>query len=248
MIYVNGIPATIGNFLTGAFILPISYKISRQVSLKKDLDKARIENQILHRTDMLAHISHDLRTPLTRLKLQVAIIKKQELVRDMDKNLDEMDNLIRGYLNFAKEEGNELSTRFDLMTLAKESVRLINDPRLAIKSNTESIIVNLKKDAIKRVLKNLITNAQKYCTSKIILGMYKKSSENFIITIDDDGPGINPKDYQQAFKPFNKLNSDKEGFGLGLSIIKSIILSHGGNIKLAKSELGGLRVIIRIPL
>ena len=209
--------------------------------------KQRIERQINYRVEMLAHISHDLRTPLTRLKLHISLLHNYEATKEMQKDVQEMENLIVGYLNFAKEEGNEIASEFDICKELKELVIDYNNPKIRTRFQVNSLVVNMKKAAIKRSVKNLLNNALKHCNKHVKITV-NKQGKNLYITVDDDGPGI-PKDkHKLVFKPFYKINMGSEGFGLGLAIVKNIIYIHGGKLRLENSPLGGLRVVARLPL
>lgn len=209
--------------------------------------KQRIERQINYRAEMLAHISHDLRTPLTRLKLHISLLHNHEATKEMQRDVKEMENLIIGYLNFAKEEGNEPAMEFNICKELKDLIIDYNNTKIHTKFQINSLVVNMKKEAIKRAVKNLLNNALKYCNKRIKVTT-NKLGKNFYITIDDDGSGIPEDKHKMVFKPFYKLNPESEGFGLGLAIVKNIIYIHGGKLRLDTSPLGGLRVIIRLPL
>lgn len=209
--------------------------------------KERIERQISYRTDLLAHISHDLRTPLTRIKLQLALLKEKKEAQLMEQDIFEMEKMIEGYITFAKEEGNESMVRFNVIDDIKNCLNKFRDNRIKLILPTSNPIISLKREAFKRVINNLLSNAQKYCKKKILVSAYF-SKTHFYFIVEDDGKGIAEKDYESVFAPFTKLNNKKDGFGLGLAIVKNIVLSHGGKIKLAASNLGGLKVSIRIPI
>ncbi len=209
--------------------------------------KARIERQIYYRTQLLAHISHDLRTPLTRMGLSTQFIENKEVCDDINTEIQLMQNIIDDYLNFAKEEGNESTKSFDLVAAIKNLVRVYNNQKINFVSKTESCMVTLKPHALDRAFNNLVDNALKFCKEKVQI-TFSLEQDYWYLNIDDDGKGI-PKDYyKKVFKPFYKLDKNSRGFGLGLAAVKSIIYSQGGKIKLAKSDLGGLRVIVKVPL
>lgn len=209
--------------------------------------KERMDRQINYRTEMLAHISHDLRTPLTRMRLLSALSNNKKLSADFDKNIIDMERLIHGYLEFAKEEGNEQPERFNFNEKFIQIINEFNNPNISYKVPSRKIIVSLRKQAIRRALINIISNSIKYAKQNIQI-VVKKSRGVLVIQVDDDGPGIEPSKYNLVFQPFSQLDKSVNGYGLGLAIVKTIILGHGGNIKLSKSTLGGLRVIIKIPL
>ncbi len=209
--------------------------------------KSRIERQIYYRTQLLAHISHDLRTPLTRMRLSTEFIDNKELALDLNYEIKLMENIIDEYLNFAKEEGNELIEKFDLVEVISKLVKTYNNPNIIFIVKTSKCVANLKPHAFKRAISNLLENALNFCNSKVKIEFSVKG-DHWYLYMDDDGVGIPKEFYKRVFKPFYKLDKDSKGFGLGLASVKSIIYGQGGKIKLAKSEMGGLRVIVKVPL
>ena len=209
--------------------------------------KNRIARQIQYRTDLLAHISHDLRTPLTRLKLQTALLNDKTQVAEMNKDIKEMEKMIDCYLNFAKEEGNEDISKTDIVKLISKVVQSYKDERVTLILKCKSHIFSFRNNAFKRAFQNILENALKYCKSKVVVKI-RKGAEHIYISVDDDGKGIPEDQYHKVFKPFYKINEKSSGFGLGLAIVKSVIYSHGGRIYLSKSELGGLKMKIKLPL
>jgi two-component system osmolarity sensor histidine kinase EnvZ len=209
--------------------------------------RKNIEKQISYRTELLAHIAHDLRTPITRIKLKLALVKKSEDADNINKNLNKIEDMIKSYLDFAKQEGNEEGKKCDLIKLIKDVVNSSNDKRINFRANQEVVEMHLKSVAMERALINVVGNAAKHTSTLIDINI--SSSENEVLMeIDDDGPGIAEENYKLAFEPFNKLNSTHEGgYGLGFAIAKNIIAAHGGKIYLAKNQYGGLRVIIKLP-
>ncbi len=207
----------------------------------------RIQRQIKHRTELLSHISHDLRTPLTRVKLAVAMLKDSKSSIEISKDIIDMEKLIESYLHFAKEEGNEDSQLMNVVEILKQITESTNDHRLELKIQSQFAFIYIKPHAFKRAITNLINNGLKYCKSRVVINI-KKFEDYISISISDDGKGIPKKYWKSIFKPFFKINPTSEGFGLGMAIVKTIIYNHGGHIKLARSQLGGLRVIIKLPL
>jgi two-component system osmolarity sensor histidine kinase EnvZ len=207
----------------------------------------RIKRQIQYRTELLSHISHDLRTPLTRIKLTLAMLNSTKNDEDLKSDIKEMEKLIDSYLNFAKEEGNEKSVSMEFIPYILSVVSNVRDERLKLCIHCEEAQVYFKPEAFKRALYNLINNALKHCKSKVSLSI-KVIDHHLNILIEDDGKGIDQKHWKHIFKPFYKIDKDSEGFGLGLAITKSIVYNHGGIIKLSKSKLGGLKVTIQIPI
>ena len=208
--------------------------------------RKNIERQIKYRTELLAHIAHDLRTPMTRIKLKLALLEKSEAIDNVSQNIDKMENMIKSYLDFAKQEGNEKNKKHDIIQIVKNAVDLFNDKRITFKADVENIEIYLKHNAIERALNNIIDNALKYTSTLVNISLFA-TEEKVFIHIDDDGPGIAEKDYKVVFEPFSKLpSSSQDGHGLGLTIAQNIVNAHGGKILLAKSKYSGLRVIIEL--
>jgi len=207
----------------------------------------RIKRQIQYRTELLSHISHDLRTPLTRIKLTLAMLESANNDVDLKADIQEMEKLIESYLDFAKEEGNELSSNMKFIPYLLEVVSNIRDKKLKVCIHCDEVLVYFKPEAFKRALYNLINNALTHCKSKVNLSI-KVIDHHLNILIEDDGPGIETIHFKHIFKPFYKIDKNSEGYGLGLAIAKSIVYNHGGLIKLDKSRLGGLKVTIKIPV
>jgi len=227
---------------------PSGAKEIRQAAYEFDKMRKRISVHLNQRSEMLSGISHDLRTPLTRLKLQIAMLKQQDQAKKMSEDIEEMERMLNEYLEFAshqKSEDTEMVNINNIIeTLAKNyDIKKIN---LKLEENTE---ISLRPNAFKRCLANLIDNGLTY--GKKIEIISKKTVSNLIIFVDDDGPGIPEKEHQNILKPFYRIDKsrsqNKSGVGLGLSITNDIIRSHGGNISFDKSPLGGLRAKISIP-
>ena len=208
--------------------------------------KARIERQIRHRTQLLAHISHDLKTPLTRIRLNTEFLKSNKSSDNIKIEIKLMENIVNEYLNFAKEDGNEDLIKINIVEQLKNLIISYNSPKILFKCNIEFCYVTLKSHALNRAMNNLIDNALKYCINTIKIKL-RVTSKYWFIFIDDDGLGIPSNHYKKVFQPFFKINKNSSGFGLGLAAVKSIIYNHGGKIKLSKSSLGGLRVMLKIP-
>ncbi len=221
----------------------------RQAGLEFDKMRKRILRHLNQRSEMLSGISHDLRTPLTRLKLQLSFIKDKELSEKMSSDIDEMENMLNEYLQFTSSTYLEKSETFDVSQLIKDLIDKFDNINIS-KEVPPRVYMNGKKNLIKRSLENIIGNSIKYA-EKINLELTKKNN-SILIMIDDDGPGIPEKEFNNVFKPFYKIDKSrgdsKSSVGLGLSITSDIIKSHGGNILLDKSPLKGLRVKIFLPL
>ncbi len=211
--------------------------------------RKRILRHLNQRSEMLSGISHDLRTPLTRIKLQMEIIKDKEVKRKLSDDIDEMEKMLNEYLQFSKSNFTEKNEKFDFSELIIFLVKKYNLKNIFIEKN-EKIIFTGRKNLIQRCLSNLIDNALKFGqTVKIHQFIQKK---NLIILVEDDGPGINESEFENVFKPFYKIdksrNKSKSSVGLGLSIASDIIRSHGGFIELSKSSMSGLKVKISLPI
>ena len=221
----------------------------RQAGHEFDKMRKRIERHLNQRTEMLSGISHDLRTPLTRMKLQLAFIKDKNLVNKLTEDINEMEKMLNEYLQFTSLSYVEKDELFNLSELVHEIINKYNNNNI-IQNLIPRIYLNGRKNLISRCLHNLIDNALKYA-NKVKVSLNKKNTNLFII-IDDDGPGISKDEYDNVFKPFYKIDKgradSKASVGLGLSIASDIIKSHGGNIKLEKSQMSGLRVKIFLPV
>ena len=221
----------------------------RQAGLEFDKMRKRIMRHLNQRSEMLSGISHDLRTPLTRLKLQLSFMKDIELSKKMSLDIDEMEKMLNEYLQFTSSSYLEKDETFDISELIKNTINNYDNSNISIKL-IPRVYMNGRKNLIKRSLNNIIDNSIKYA-DKINITLSKENN-NIIITIDDDGLGIPENEYQNVFKPFYKLaksrGDSRSSVGLGLSITSDIIKSHGGNIVLEKSSLNGLRVKVFLPL
>jgi two-component system osmolarity sensor histidine kinase EnvZ len=203
------------------------------------------------RTTMLAGVSHDLRTILTRFKLEMALLGDSPEVEAMKKDIDEMARMLEAYLAFARGDTGEQSEPTDMAAVLEE---LKTDVERQGDKATVAFhgipIVTVRPAAFKRCLANLVTNAARFASSISITGF--RDHRWLTITIDDDGPGIPAKMREEVFKPFLRLddarNQDEGGTGLGLAIARDIARSHGGDISLGDSPLGGLRATVKIPV
>ena len=211
--------------------------------------RKRITIQLHQRSEMLSGISHDLRTPLTRLKLQLSFLKQQDLAKKMSGDIEEMERMLNEYLEFSRYQKNEETEMANVNEVIKKIVEKYEGKEININLE-ENLKINMRLNSFKRCLINLIDNGLSY--GKKIEIFAKKSVNNIIIFIDDNGPGIPEKEYQNVMKPFYRIDKsrgqNKSGVGLGLSIANDIIRSHGGNISLEKSPINGLRVKISLPL
>ena len=240
------------SFGKGEFIKefrPSGAKEIRQAAYEFDKMRKRITIHLNQRSEMLSGISHDLRTPLTRLKLQLALLKQQDLAKKMGDDIEEMEKMLDEYLEFSRHQKNEETETVNLNNIIEDLVKKYEKKQINVFVN-EGLEINIRPNSIKRCLSNLIDNGLSY--GKKIGITSKKTIKDVIIFVDDDGPGIPEKEYQNVMKPFYRIDKsrglNKSGVGLGLSIANDIIRSHGGYIVLAKSPLNGLRAKISLPL
>ena len=221
----------------------------RQAGYEFDKMRKRIVRHLNQRSEMLSGISHDLRTPLTRMKLQITFIKDAELSNKLKDDIDEMEKMLNEYLQFTSTSHSEKNEEFNLSELIKKTIEGYDNKNISSNLFT-GIYINGRKNLLKRCINNLIDNAIKY-GDKVNIEL-SKSSGNLFIKIEDNGPGIPKYEYENVFKPFYKIDKgrtdSKSSVGLGLSIASDIIRSHGGNIKLEKSSMNGLGVKIFLPI
>ncbi len=220
----------------------------RQAGYEFDKMRKRIMRHLNQRSEMLSGISHDLRTPLTRMKLKLAFIKDEEISKKLSEDVLEMEKMLNEYLQFASSRSSEKNEKFNLSDLILNIINKYENKNITSEL-TEEIFMNGRKNLITRCINNLIDNSIKYANKVNI--QLSKSNNNNILIIDDNGPGIEQKEYENVFKPFYKIDKSrgdsKSSVGLGLSIASDIIRSHGGNIMLDTSPDKGLRVKIFFP-
>jgi len=228
---------------------PTGAKEIRQAAYEFDRMRKRITVHLNQRSEMLSGISHDLRTPLTRLKLQLALLKQQDLAKKMGDDIEEMERMLNEYLEFSRHQKNEETEKINLNNIIRDLVKKYENKHINV-SIDEDLEINIRPNSIKRCLTNLMDNGLSYGKKLAIIS--NKTKKNLIIIIDDDGPGIAENEYQNVMKPFYRIDKsrgqNKSGVGLGLSIANDIVRSHGGNISLDRSPLSGLRVKISLPL
>ncbi|HEV7873207.1 MAG TPA: ATP-binding protein [Enterovirga sp.] len=212
--------------------------------------KRRIERQIEQRTTMLNGVSHDLRTILTRFRLSLDLLEQNAEVEDLKRDVDEMSRMLEGYLAFARGDTGEQAVVTDLRLLLGEMqadaergghktlLDIVGDPNVTVRA-----------DAFRRLLFNLVSNAARHGETIAISANHE--TRWLVVNVDDDGPGIPPEARSEVFKPFVRLdearNQDEGGSGLGLAIARDIARSHGGDVVLGDSPLGGLRATVRLP-
>ena len=235
-----------GELITG--FRPSGAKEIRQAAYEFDRMRKRITIHLNQRSEMLSGISHDLRTPLTRLKLQLAMIKQQDLAKKMSDDIEEMERMLNDYLEFASQQKKEETELININLIIEDVVKKYDSNKIELKLDQKSEI-HLRPNAIKRCLANFIDNGISYGENVKIYS--KKTAYMMIIIVEDDGPGIPEEEYQNVLKPFYRIDKsrgqNKSGVGLGLSIANDIIRDHGGSISFEKSNLGGLRVKISLP-
>jgi len=214
--------------------------------------KERINRQISERTRMLAGVSHDLRTPLTRMKLQLAMLPQNDENKEFVSDIIEMEKMLDGYLAFVSGEGGEHNTFVDMNEMILSILNKFRNSKTMIRyaTNDQVSAIQGREQALKRAITNIIANAFYY--GKTIAVSLESNNRKMEISIEDDGPGIPADKREDVFKAFYRIegsrNKETGGVGLGLSIAKDIIVSHGGTIELGDSNMGGLRVLISIPL
>ncbi len=221
----------------------------RQAGHEFDKMRKRILRHLNQRTEMLSGISHDLRTPLTRMKLQIAFIKDKDLTKKLAEDINEMEKMLNEYLQFTSSSYIEKDEMFNISELIEQVVSKYNNENIQ-KDLVPRVYINGRKNLINRCLNNIIDNSLKY-GNKVKIKLSKENT-NLSILVEDDGSGIPEKEYENVFKPFYKIDKgrteSKSSVGLGLSIASDIIRSHGGNIVLGKSRMNGLSVKIFLPV
>ena len=215
--------------------------------------KERILRQISERTQMLAGVSHDLRTPLTRMKLQMAMLPDSKENQEFVQDIDEMEKMLDGYLSFVSGEGGEKSGFIDInemITSIINKYRKNTNAMIRFSTNYDVSAIQGREQALRRAITNIIENAFHY--GKEIAVAITSDEKRLEISVDDDGPGIPADKRDDVFKAFYRVDSSRNketgGVGLGLAIAKDVVVSHGGSIELSDSSLGGLRVVISLPL
>jgi two-component system osmolarity sensor histidine kinase EnvZ len=230
---------------------PYGAKEVRQAAQAFLAMKTRIQRHVEQRTTLLASVSHDLRTPLTRLKLELALAEPSKRVEAMKGDLAEMEHMIDEYLAFARGEGGEALERIEVAPLLGEisegAVRAGAEVHVA---SDAGLSATVRPNAIKRALSNLVMNAAAH-GEHVEVAAHATPSGGVEFVIDDDGPGIPPERFEEAFTPFGRLdpsrNQNEKGVGLGLAIARDVARGHGGEVTLDRSPLGGLRAVVRLP-
>ncbi len=221
--------------------------------------KQRIERHVEQRTAMLAGVSHDLRTILTRFRLELSLLDGgDEQVRALKRDVDEMQRMLEGYIDFVRGAGDEAQRQVDICALLRDISADLREggERLSISCPHDAPRLHARPQALKRALRNVVENALRHARARVRVGVLTTGEgdhhEEIRIVIEDDGPGIAPEERERVFRPFVRLDSarnmDGGGTGLGLSIARDIVQGHGGDIRLDESALGGLRVEISLPV
>ena len=213
----------------------------------------RIERQMEQRTTMLAGVSHDLRTILTRFKLQLAMTGDSEEAQDMRRDVDEMQAMLEDYMAFAKGDSSEEISRVNVRQLLRDTRKQAthSGKKVTLKTPDTPVIVALRRHAFKRAVDNIVSNATRFADHVAI--DVARTKRFLTVRVEDDGPGIPEDEREEVFRPFYRLDDARQqetgvSTGLGLSIARDIIRSHGGDIKLAESKMGGLKVTIQVPV
>ncbi|MEJ1160746.1 ATP-binding protein [Prosthecomicrobium sp. N25] len=212
--------------------------------------RRRIERQIEQRTTMLAGVSHDMRTVLTRFRLQLALIGGGPEVEDLEADIDEMQSMLEAYLAFARGDGDEAASPTDIAEMLRAIAAEADRAGFTVTQRfTGPPLVILRPNAFKRAVGNLVGNACRYAERVEVSARHEDGYLH--VVVDDDGPGVPEAERENVFRPFYRLdrarNQDEGGTGLGLAITRDIVRGHGGDVRLEESPLGGLRAILRIP-
>jgi two-component system osmolarity sensor histidine kinase EnvZ len=221
----------------------------RQAAVAFNRMQDRIRRFLAQRTEMLAGVSHDLRTPLTRLRLALAMLPADEAwtrdVGEMTEDVDEMERMIGGYLSFARGEGTEQAKQVDLAAMLTDVAAAARRGGANVEVNVpDALTVSLRADAVRRAITNLVDNARRHAGRVMVSAVPRGRS--VLVNVDDDGPGIAAERREEVFRPFESGSTG--GTGLGLTIARDIVRAHGGDISLEESPLGGLRARVRLPV
>jgi two-component system, OmpR family, osmolarity sensor histidine kinase EnvZ len=213
--------------------------------------RTRIKRFLKQRTDMLAGVSHDLRTPLTRMKLQLSLLKDEKAKKELELDINEMTAMLDSYVSFVRSEAPEPIENINLNKFLKEIINIVSNEKFKISLHEKNIVQTSGRPLqLKRAFQNIIDNSRRYA-DKLEIEIFT-NNEGCSILFEDNGTGIPSKNYEDVFKPFFTLdpsrNKLKGESGLGLAITRDIIRSHGGEIKLGESKFGGLKSILQLPI
>jgi two-component system osmolarity sensor histidine kinase EnvZ len=223
----------------------------RQAATAFNRMRDRLQRQVSQRTEMLAGVSHDLRTPLTRMKLQLAMLEDTPSAQGLKDDVAEMERMVEGYLAFARGEGSEPVSQTNLRDLVEDVVAAARRAGDLVDFTAEgALTLSVRKEGLRRCIANLVSNATQYGTRAVVSAIRKPDAIE--VTVDDDGPGIPEDMHETVFRPFSRLDQSRNietgGVGLGLTIARDVVHAHGGEIALGDSPLGGLRAQIRLPV
>jgi two-component system osmolarity sensor histidine kinase EnvZ len=213
--------------------------------------RQRIQRQIRQRIEMLAGVSHDLRTPLTRMKLELAMLGNDEGVAALKADVSEMEHMVEGYLDFARGQDAEVAVETDLGVILDDVVSNVRRQGGTIGYSADGdLSIPIRPNAFKRCITNLVENARRHAKNVVLRAV--RTPDTIDITIDDDGPGIPEENREDVFRPFVRLdesrNPETGGSGLGLTIARDIVRTHGGELILDEAPTGGLRALVRLPI
>jgi two-component system, OmpR family, osmolarity sensor histidine kinase EnvZ len=211
--------------------------------------KARIQRQVQRRTEMLAAISHDLRTPLSRMRIELEMMRPADS-KGLRQDIAEMEAMIQGYLDFARNQVTEPTTEVDLVALVHALAVTFRHEDVDVATAVETLIIRGRAEALRRALGNVVANALRYGRHCIV--RISATAATATIIVDDDGPGIAPEMRTDVFRPFFRIDASRNkatgGAGLGLTIARDVALGHGGSLEIADSPLGGARLVLSLPL
>jgi two-component system osmolarity sensor histidine kinase EnvZ len=236
--------------------LPVpSFKIEGAVEIRRAAIafmtmRDRLQRQVRQRTQMLAGVSHDLRTPLTRMKLALEILGDDPAVAELKSDVAEMEHMVHGYLDFVRGEGTETSVETDISLLIEDlAADLRREGTPLTVTPPPEFVMPVRPNALRRCLGNLIGNARRHASHVWLTATV--AADGIDILVDDDGPGIPPANRARVFRPFVRLDASRNpltgGVGLGLTIARDVARSHGGDIQLETSPQGGLRARVHLP-
>lgn len=223
----------------------------RQAAAAFQAMRERIQRQIAQRTAMLSGVSHDLRTPLARMKLQLEMLAPGEGIAELKADVVEMERMLEEYLAFARGEGTEAPASLDLGLILEDAVQGARREGRPVTVRTEGdLVIPVRPSAIRRAIANVMANALRH--GRKVEAVARRADDWIEITIDDDGPGVPPESREDVFRPFYRLdpsrNPETGGVGLGLAIVRDILRGHGGDATLEGSHLGGVRARLRLPV
>lgn len=232
---------------------PVGAREIRRASHAFLLMKERLKRQIEQRTAMLSGVSHDLRTPLTRMKLQLEMMQDSDDKTALKSDIADMEKMIEGYLAFMRGEGDELPENTNVADILQRSVSNMKRSGANIDINAPDVVMlRVRPLALERAFMNILSNADKYASFCQVKMTFNSDKSYLYITFDDNGPGVPENLRENVFKPFYRVEKSRNpktgGVGLGLSIAQDIILAHGGEITLGESDAGGLRVLMQLPV